>query len=79
MKVHTLKVRRQIAVAVQVRGRAQEEPFELNKGEVITGVVRCYTDETTLTECCDVDMGYGYVLTGVPARYFRFLDAVVES
>jgi hypothetical protein len=74
MKVHMLKVRRRIEVPVVVRGRTQDEPFELNKGEVIQGVVRCYVCERTLREVCDIDMGYGYVLTGVPARYFRFLD-----
>lgn len=74
MKVHMLKVRRRIEVPVVVRGRAQDEPFELNKGEVIQGVVRCYVCERTLREVCDIDMGYGYVLRGVPARYFRFID-----
>lgn len=74
MKVHKLKVRRRIEVPVQVRGRAQDEPFELNKGEVIEGVVRCYVCPDTLREVCDVDMGYGYILTAVPARHLRFLD-----
>jgi hypothetical protein len=78
MKTHTVKVRQRIEVPVEVRGRAQAEPFELNQGDVIQGVVRCYTDADSLTEVCDIDLGYGYILTGVPARCIRFLDAKEE-
>lgn len=74
MKIHTVKVRRRIEVPVQVRGRAQDEPFELNRGDVFQGVVRCYTDAVRLVELCDIDLGYGYLLTEVPARCVRFLD-----
>jgi len=47
----------------------------IDKGEVLTGEVRCRVNAATLTEVADIALADGSgILLSVPCRCFHFLD-----